>query len=109
MQDLITEDTKRWEDGKPYLYMAQRFAKVGSVSMPFNLSKPRDEAKQIKYYVPLLSDAMLHLEFAADDLSFMPRDPSGEVCHFTPWLCHFAMASKCRYLLESVTASANLI
>jgi hypothetical protein len=108
-RDLYNEDTKRWEDGKPYLYMAQRFAQVGSVTMPYNRSAPPDDQKQIKYSVPLLSDAMLHLEFAADDLSFIPRDPSGEVCHLTPWLHHIAMASKCRNLLESVTASANLI
>jgi hypothetical protein len=109
LHDLITEDTKRWQDGKPYLYMAQRFARFGSVHMRLNSSAPSNDQVQIKYSVPLISDTTLHLEFAADDLSFIPRDPSGEVCHLTPRLCHFALTRKCRYLLESVTASANLI
>jgi hypothetical protein len=97
------------EVGKPYLYMAQRFAKIGSVEVRVNWSAPSDDQVQIKYYVPFISDTTLHLEFAADDLSFIPRDPSGEVCLLTPRLCHFALTRKCRYLLESVTASANLI
>jgi hypothetical protein len=93
---FLSEDNDRLANGLPPVHMAQRFAQVGMVAFHVNTSEPNNgDRLKIWYSVPFITNTMLQLEFAADDLSFMPKDPPGEVCHFIPQLYHVATASKC--------------
>jgi hypothetical protein len=106
----LSEDNERLAIGLPPLHMAHRFAQVGMVSYLVNMSEPANgDRLKMKFSVPSITDTKLHLEFAADDLSFMPKDPPGKVCHFMPQLYHLAIASNCGCLHESLTASASPI